>query len=59
MKSPLSNLPGWDIAERIVSDDEEFRRAFALMPKYTLPRAAESLALKVGELAGELRRGVA
>jgi len=39
--SPLSNLPGWDIAERIaVSDDfeQQLRKAFELQPKYTLPR---------------------
>lgn len=31
-KSPLSNLPGWDIAERMDAEDE-MRKAFKLLPQ--------------------------
>lgn len=39
-RSPLANLPGWDIAERIVAE-QELRDAFKLLPsarRFALPR---------------------
>jgi hypothetical protein len=56
-KSPLSNLPGWDTAERMAASDDfdqMLRAAFELQPKYTLPtNHAEQLAADVvREMAG-------
>lgn len=54
-KSPLSTLPGWDIAKRMSEADdfeEQLRRAFELQPKYRLPSFKSDWRDTVGEGRG-------